>query len=181
MPGEKSVKKQSQGTTREAIAGHSPVIRESVVFSCRSDPGQTTALAGHNRWGQTSQRVSRMERGQVYRETWRPTSRPGSVGRRETNSLNSPPIGCAREGGPCAVLLCCLSHARTGERLKLPGGLDEEGALQLHYSSFLPQTSFPGSMISRTHKELSADHIAHIAATYHAWRSGADACADVEL
>lgn len=38
-----------------------------------------------------------------------------------------------------------------------------------------------GSMISRTQKELSADDIAHIAATYHSWRSGADACANDEL
>ena len=36
-----------------------------------------------------------------------------------------------------------------------------------------------GSMISRTQKELSAEDIAHIADTYHSWRSGA--CANDEL
>jgi type I restriction enzyme M protein len=36
-----------------------------------------------------------------------------------------------------------------------------------------------GSMISRTQKELSAEDIAHIADTYHAWRSGV--CANDEL
>ena len=36
-----------------------------------------------------------------------------------------------------------------------------------------------GSMISRTQKELSTEDIAHIADTYHSWRSGA--CANDEL
>ena len=36
-----------------------------------------------------------------------------------------------------------------------------------------------GSMISRTQKEMSAEDIAHIAGTYHSWRSGA--CANDEL
>lgn len=36
-----------------------------------------------------------------------------------------------------------------------------------------------GSMVDRTHKELSADDIAAIAKTYHAWRGDAQGCASV--